>query len=164
MAQSQYATIAELQSLSITQAAAARFGSTAMTACLQAASSIADGYLASQFTLPLDTSPQGWDMSLTLQVCNIAAWLLYNQFGFSPSAPGDALVVGRYEAAIKWLEHCSEEKIFPQFIDSSGTPVGETEAGDYVDSDLPVGFTDRGWGRRNATNTCGTGLWGGWDW
>jgi len=143
MSQSQYGQIADLESLSITVAAGTRFGSTAMTAALQAASSIADSYITSQFTLPLQASPQGWDMSLTLHVSNIAAWLLYNQFGYSPMAPGDDLVVKRYQSALDWLAMIRDQKIHPQWVDSSGESV-QTEQGPFVISDPPVGFTTRG--------------------
>ncbi len=131
-----------MQLIGVTPAAAARFGSSAVTACIQAASSIADSYLASQFTLPLQTSPQGWDMSLTRAVCHIAAYFLYAEYGFNPSsANADQMVKARYDNAIGWLEQIRDEKIFPQWTDSSSsTPA----AGDYIVSDEPVGFTDRG--------------------
>lgn len=139
MAQSQYGTIAQLQTLCITQAAATRFGTSAMDAALQAASSICDAYLPSQFTLPLVT----WDMSLTLAACAIAAQVLYNTIGFPPNAPGDELINKRAAAAYLFLEQVRDEKTFPQWTDSSGQdPIDEP--GDYVVSDAPAGFTDRG--------------------
>ena len=141
--QSQYAQISDLTTLSITSAAGVRFGNAAMTAALQAASSICDSYLSSQFTLPLVTSPQGWDMSLTLTTTNIAAWLLYNQFGFAPQAPGDDLVVKRYESALDWLAQVRDKKIFPVFADSANAG-GVIEQGAFIISDPPVGFTGRG--------------------
>jgi phage gp36-like protein len=157
MAQSQYADESQLISLSITQAAATRFGNTAVTAALQAASSIADSYINSVFVLPLQTSPQGWDMSLTLAVCNIAAYLLYNQVGFNPNAPQDQLIVKRYNDALTWLQAISDEKQTPNWIDSSGASPQSQAAGPFVVSDPPVGFTSRG-----ATNA--TLFDGGWPW
>jgi phage gp36-like protein len=156
MSQSQYATEAQLMSLSITQANAQRFGNTAMVAALQAASSLADGYINSVFVLPLQTSPQGWDMSLTLHVCNIAAYLLFNQFGFNPNAPQDQLIVKRYNDAIAWLQSISEEKITPDWTDSSGATPQSQAAGPFVISDPPVGFTDRGVSTLNSLST--------WNW
>ncbi len=144
MAQSQYGSETQLISLSITQAAAARFGSTAMDAALQAASSIADSYINSVFVLPLQASPQGWDMSLTLAVCNIAAYLLYCQFGFNPNAPADKLIQQRYDQALSWLKSISEETVTPNWIDSSGADPQSQAAGAFVISDTPVGFTSRG--------------------
>lgn len=152
MAQSQYGQISDLEALSITSADGSRFGNTAMNASLQAASSIADSYLSSQFTLPLKTSPQGWDMGLTLHVCNIAAYLLFNQFGFSPVSPGDDLIVKRYNDALDWLKQVRDGTVFPSYIDASPNP-GLDEGGDWIVSDSPIGFTSRG-----VTNT------GGDDW
>ncbi len=145
MTQSQYALAADMQLVGVTPAAAVRFGAAAITANLKAASSIADTYLPSQFTLPLATSPHGWDMSLTLAVCSIAAYLLYSQFGFNPAtSQADQLIVTRYQSALKWLEQIRDEEIFPQWVDSSGTDPVTAEAGPYIISDPPVGFTSRG--------------------
>jgi len=143
MAQSLYAQVADLTVLSITTADGSRFGDDAMLASLQAASSICDSYLVSQFTLPLQVDPQGWDMSLILNVCNIAAYLLFNQFGFAPTAPGDDLIVKRYNDAIEWLKQIRDKQIFPNFLDSS-TNTGTDEAGAFIVSDPAVGFTSRG--------------------
>lgn len=133
--QSQYATVVELQTLAITPAAAARYGN-ACEDVLKAASSVIDSYIVSQFKLPLTS----WDMSLTLAACNIAAYLLACQFGFNPAAPGDQLVKLRYDQAISWLVEIREKKIFPQWEDSGLAPT-ENEAGLYVLTDRPVGFT-----------------------
>lgn len=140
MPQSQYATIAQLSSIAITEAQATRFGDTAMTACLQSASGLADSYLRSQFTLPLQTTPIGWDYSLVIAVCNIAAYTLYCQVGFNPNSPADKLVEERYNRSIKWLEEIRDEKLFPNWIDAGST--GSPEAGPFSISDPPVGFDD----------------------
>lgn len=168
MSQSQYCTTAELQLLGIAPAAYQRFETASpgcTTAALQAASSIADSYLVSQFTLPLQTSPQGWDMSLTMNVAWIAAWLLYNQFGFNPAAPVDDLVVKRYEAAIDWLKQIREQQISPPFVDSS-TSAGSDEAGTFFVSDPPVGFGTRGIGQTDTGEyqyPNGVNCWRWWE-
>lgn len=144
MSQSQYATSAQLTSLALTPAAANRFGATAIEAQLQAASSICDSYIASQFTLPLVTEPQGWDMSLVMATCNIAAYLLYCQYGFNPAAPADKYIQDRYQSAIAWLEQIRDKLIFPNWTDSTGDTPAFIEAGPYIESDPPAGFTDRG--------------------
>lgn len=142
--QSQYATKTDITTLAITAASAVRFGESAIEAQLRAASSVADSYLASQFTLPLQTAPQGWDMSLTRAVCDIAAYFLYCQFGFNPNAPQDALIKARYDMAIEWLTQIKNKQIFPQWVDSGSAPVGSDEGGPFVISSPPVGFGDRG--------------------
>jgi phage gp36-like protein len=145
MAQSLYAQPSDLQSVGITPAAAVRFGASAIMAQLQAASSVADSYIVSQFELPLETDPIGWDQSLVLCVCNIAAFYLYSQFGFNPSgSTADEMIERRYQEAIKWLENIRDKKVFPQWTDSSGDSDASDNAGAYIVSDPPVGFTNRG--------------------
>ncbi len=157
MAQSQYCTLAEFQAVGVTPQARVRFGDTAITAQLQAASSIADTYLASQFTLPLIVSPQGWDMSLTKAVADIAAYFLYCQYGFNPAnSPADQLIQIKYENAIKWLSQIRDEEIFPQWTDSSSTT---PEAGAYIESQPQVGFTPPV--GPNVTNNAWPNGWNG---
>lgn len=140
--------------LALTPAAAARFGDPAIDAQLKAASSVADSYIVSQFTLPL----LSWDMSLTIAVCSIAAYFLYVQFGFNPNNPADKTIEDRYKYYVGWLNQIRDNEIFPQWADSGVDPAVE-QAGPYIESDTPAGFTDRGivvpaW-------TPGTGLPGG---
>lgn len=142
--QSQYAQKQDLVTLAITPAAAVRFGDAAIEAQLQAASSVCDSYIVSQFTLPLVADPQGWDMSLTRATCDIAAYFLYCQYGFNPNQPQDQLIQKKYEMAIAWLGQIQQKQIFPQWVDSGTTPVGQDEGGPFVISDAPKGFTDRG--------------------
>lgn len=163
MAQSQYATTAQMQLLAITPAAFARFEAASpgcVTAAIQAASSIADASLSSQFEMPLQTSPSnGWDMSLTKVVCFLAAWDLYSTFGYNPSAPDWQIFEQRKQWADKWLDGVAKKTITPLFLDSSGLAPDADRAGDFIVSDQPVGFTDRGTNFGTVGNGCG-----GWFW
>lgn len=159
MAQSQYATTSQIQQLALTPAAYARFEASSpgcVTAAIQAASSIADAALTSQFVMPLQASPQGWDMALTMYVCWIAAYELYFQFGFNPSSPDWQIFTNRREEAMKWFDGVGKKTITPNYVDSSGSAVGADAAGDFVISDAPVGFTDRG---VTETTSLGCGWW-----
>jgi len=143
LAQSQYATPAELARLSLTSAALQRFGgesSPIVLAMLQAASSECDAYFPSQWKLPLVS----WDMNLRRVTCNIAAYLLYSQFGYNTAAPGDQMVVRRYEQAIAWLIQIRDKIIFPPYVDITGIDPQTLEQGDYAVSDGSVGFTATG--------------------
>lgn len=131
-----------------------------MTAALKRASSIADTYLASQFTLPLIVSPQGWDMALTGAVCDIAAFLLYAQWGGgNVSAPEDHRKQLAYDAAVRWLAEIRDQETFPLYTDSSGDPTGSDEAGPFIVSDLPVGFTTRGLCQPDSTGGVNGDPW-----
>ncbi len=142
--QSQYAQVSDITSLSLTPQAAARFGDTAITAQLQAASSTADSYLASQFTLPLQTDPQGWDMQLTRCVCAIAAFNLYRQYGLNPNSPDFPALRSLYDDAVGWLELVRDEKLTPQYVDSGGTPGNTEEGGPFVITATTRGYSERG--------------------
>ena len=162
MAQSQYATEAQMQQLAITPAAFARFEAASpgcVAAALQAESSIADTYLNSQYVLPLQTTPQGWDMALTLVVCYRAAFTLYFSLGFNPAAPDWQVMTSRKEWADTWLDGVAKQTITPNYADSSGLPPDSDRAGDYVVSDPTVGFTPRGDG-----TTANMAMLSAWSW
>jgi phage gp36-like protein len=148
-----YADPTQLVQLALTPATAGRFGGDQQQNALYSASAVADSYIGGQFQLPLVT----WDYSLALAVCNIAAKFLYDQYGYNPNAPIDALIQRRYDEALTWLASVRDKKIQPQWVDSSGT--GQP-AGDFVVSDPPVGFTCRG----VTEQPVGFELWpwGGW--
>jgi len=165
VAQAQYAFKDDIVSLAITPANAARFGDPAIDAQLKAASSFADTYLVSQFTLPLIE----WDMELRRVVCVVAAYHLFNQYGYNPNAPQDKLVEKQYEQALSWLKQVKDKEIFPPYVDSGTVPTGVDEGGPFVVSDTPKGFTARGI-LPGATWTPGSGFnprssgGGGGDW
>ncbi len=141
MTQSQYASTAQLASLSLTPQAAQRYGEPAMTAALQAASSRADSYLNSQFTLPLTA----WDMQLVRVVCDMAAFDLARQYGLNPNAPDFGAIKSLFDGSIEWLNQIREHKLTPLYEDSgSGDEPGADEGGPFIISDAPVGFTGRG--------------------
>ncbi len=128
--QVQYASIADLVSLCLTPESAQRFNDAAMISALQFASSVVNDYLRSTYILPL----KEYDMSLKQRVCAIAAKNLFDSFGFAPDAPADAVILERYNEAIRWLEAVSKRLIWPSFIGSSNQ---ETP---FVVSNDPVGF------------------------
>ncbi len=158
MAQSQYAQISDITSLSLTPQAAARFGEAAITAALQASSSRADAYLVSQYTLPLATDPQGWDMQLTRAVCNWAAFDLYRQYGLNPSAPDFGALKSLAEDATVFMEAIKEKKLTPLYVDSGSVAPGADEGGNFVISSAPVGFTERGLGGNDSLDGNPRGL------
>jgi phage gp36-like protein len=131
---SQYATTDQLQQLALTPAAYARFEAASpgcTTTALQYASAEADSYLGSQFQLPL----LQWDMALAGAVCVMAAKRLYDTFGYNAAAPIDQLIDRRYAQALEWLAKVANEKVSPQYVDSS---VAGLPAGPFVLSAPPV--------------------------
>jgi phage gp36-like protein len=110
----QYATTTDLAN-AIASAALTHpsTGTTAQNAQLLRASEFIDGYLRSQYTLPLNT----WGSDVVDKCCDIAAYHLVCLRGFNPEADGHFLE--NYKMAIKWLESVSMGKITLDVLDSS---------------------------------------------
>jgi hypothetical protein len=165
MAQSQYATDADIQKLAITPAAYQRFEAISpgcVTAALQSASSKADDYLSSQFILPLTIVPQGWDMGLTRDgvLARGIQPLLQDRIQpqFSRLAGDDG---APKREAMEWLDGIGKKTISPNYSDSSSLSTDSDRAGDFVISDPPVGFTSRGATDTTLSSltTAGGGKW-----
>ncbi len=95
-------------------------------AALDAASAYADGYLRSQYTLPL-IAP--FPPDLVEAVCKIAAYNVLSVRGLNPEPGGDQNYRDRYKDAIAWLQQVGMGHISPSILDSSP---GQNPIGPYV--------------------------------
>ena len=86
-----------------------------VTAVIQDASDMADGYFRKRFTLPMVSV--GGDVKR--QVAAIAAFDLLSRRGFRPDSGQDQVIVDRYEAAIEWFENVAKGLIEPSVVDST---------------------------------------------
>lgn len=129
-----YATTADLARLTIPAEALADITAADQDAALAAASTLADGYLASRFTLPLSV----WGDDLRLAVCSIGAYRLMTRRGYNPVG-GDENLRLIYEDAMKWLKEVANGLITPLVTDSSTTPTEGRLAGEVRTS------SKRGW-------------------
>lgn len=133
---SSYATAADLN---IHGAPASAFGDATaadIQGALDAASTLADGYLRNKFTLPIVTP----SVDLKMAVCQIAAWNLVRRRGFSPDDPtAEALRLG-HQDAMRWLERVAAGTTTPALVDSSVAPGGA--GGPFVLQPRPSGSTD----------------------
>lgn len=110
-----YATITHLDEFGIPSSALEGFDSTKKQAALDAASSVANGYLGAAFVLPLTS----WGDDLRQHVVAIAIWNLVNRKGFNPDGV-DALFRMRYEDAIDWLRRVADGRLTPDgLVDST---------------------------------------------
>lgn len=109
-----YATAADLARLALPARALTGILLTDQGAALEAASSLADGYLAARYTLPL----LAWGDDLRRAVSLIAAYDLMTRRGYSPEG-GDEQLRLRYEDAIRWLEQVSKGTISPVGLEES---------------------------------------------
>lgn len=90
-------------------------------AALDSASTVADGYLRSRFTLPLipsGTAPL-WPVDLVSAVCRIAYYTLLSARGFNPEQGSDSNIRSRYNDAMAWLKDVAKGNVTPMVTDSS---------------------------------------------
>ncbi len=128
---SSYALPADLTRHGASDGALSEFPVAYQQSALDAASAVADGYLAARYRLPLiaQGTPPVFDVGLVVAVCQIAAYNLLSSRGYNPELTGDTNVRSRYLDALKWLRGVAEGEISPQVVDS--TP-GGVSSGPFV--------------------------------
>jgi len=109
-----YAQPKDLLSYAFNKADYDRLDPNSIIPAINAASDLSNGYLSSQFNLPL----LKFGSDLTMNVCFIAAFFLQIKIGFNPNSPQDGLIKARYDLAIKWLESIANEVIHPTYEDT----------------------------------------------
>lgn len=98
-----YADVADLGTYALPSAALAAFSPADKTAALEAASRVADSYLAARSSVPLST----WGTDLRAAVCQLAAYDLLTKIGFD--SPGDGSSFRqRRDDALAWLRDVSK--------------------------------------------------------
>lgn len=91
-------------------------------AAVEAASSVADGYLG-RFRLPLSS----WGDDLRQRVCEVAAYkLLSSQVGFNPELGHNQTVLVNHDAAVRWFEQVSFGHVTPAGIVDTAPAVVST--------------------------------------
>lgn len=109
-----YATAADLTRLALPARALTGIAAPDQDAALEAASSLADGYLAARYTLPL----LAWGDDLKRAVSLIAAYDLMTRRGYNPEG-GDEQLRLRYEDGMRWLEQVGKGTISPVGLEES---------------------------------------------
>lgn len=135
---SSYATPADLKSLSLAAAALTGVDDPSIQAAIDAASSVADGYLGSRYTLPIT----GHGQDLTRAVCNIAAYDLLSVRGYNPDPGGNDNIRQRYDDAIRWLERVSAGTVSPADIADSSPDANGSTSGPFVQQGRASDTTD----------------------
>jgi phage gp36-like protein len=111
-----YATLADLGTYGLPGPVLADIDTGQQTNALESASRFADGYLHSQYTLPLLVP---YPTDLVSAVCKVAAYELLSVRGFNPDLGGDANIRARYKDAVDWLNQVGLGHISPNILDSS---------------------------------------------
>ena len=111
-----YATPSDLARLGVAAAALSDVPVPDQEAALDAASRLADSYLARRYRLPLVS----WGDDLKRAVALIAAYDLIAVRGFAPEGADEHLRL-RYEDAIRWLEQVAKGEVEAQVEEAAGT-------------------------------------------
>ena len=151
---SNYCTPQDILLYSLNEATYSQMRQASIMPMITSASAIADGFLTSQYQLPLIT----WTPELNMMVAHIAAFFLFIQRGFNPDAPEDKLIKARYDLAMRFLKQVNDQEIHPMFVDSP--PTSESSAmfdanGPFLITESPRGFTPRGY-LENANTVAGS--------
>lgn len=117
-----YATPSDLAQYAVNPAAFASVSAANQQAQLDAASTVAEGYLADQYHLPI-VAP--FPVDLKIAVCSIAAFYLMSFRGFRPDSGNDIVIRQRYDDAISWLKSVAAGTITPAGILDSTPQVRE---------------------------------------
>lgn len=134
-----YANTTDLVRLGLPSAALTGVLTATQEAALDAASLLADGYIASRKKLPLSA----WGDDLRATVARLAAYDLMVTRGYDPSAGRDDQLRLRYEDAMRWLRDFAAGRIdSPSMIDATPTDTSD-EGASYASS-----ARRRGWVRR----------------
>jgi phage gp36-like protein len=118
MAVTVYATKQDIINTGLPAAALENVTDSSITEALVNASSVADSYLASTYTLPFNTI----NGALTQRTAEIAAWLIVATRGFNPSDPRDTVIRMRYDDAIKFFDRVSARRATLVGVVDSASP------------------------------------------
>jgi phage gp36-like protein len=146
-----YALYMDLPKYGIAGGALAGISTAIQTAAIGAASSLMDGYLASQFQLPLLV--YGDDVKAVC--CKLAVHELMRARGFNPANATDLALRQGYEDSIRWLEGVASGAVSPQVTDSSASA-----AAGHAEAPTVISSSQRGWTSRGTAGSGGGGFVG----
>jgi phage gp36-like protein len=140
MSEPVYAQVSDFSAFGINENAIRGYDPTKVAKALAAASRDIDGYLDTQFTLPLLT----WGDDIKRCCCVLAAWDIVSGRGYNPEAGADKNIKDRYDDRLKWLDKVSKGTVIPRVTDSTpGGTIGRPGA-----RPLMVSSSQRGWSSR----------------
>lgn len=131
-----YATTTDLSRFGVASAALTGLSTATQEASLDAASSIADGYLGCRFGLPLSA----WGDDLRRAVAMLAAYDLLSGRGLDPRNGTDAHIRLRYEDALAWLRDVGRGH-----VDMQGVVDATPDEDDFGSGAGVASQTRRGW-------------------
>lgn len=144
MADPVYAVTADLSLFGINPNALANLNASVIPAALSSASREVDGYLRTQFKLPL----LAWGDDIKKATCVIAVYSAMSFRGFNPENGADKNIRDRYQDTIRWLTAVSKGSVIPAVTDSaSGSAEGRPSSRPIMYSSPQRGWSAGGTGR-----------------
>ena len=135
-----YCSWEDLTNLGISPDAIRSITSDQQDAVIAAASDEMDGYLGSQYKLPL----VAWGQDVRLMCARLAVYILISARGFNPDNPGDSQILEAHDMAERWCKRVSDGSLALTVTDSSGQGIGAVSGGVKISSNRSRGYADDG--------------------
>ena len=135
-----YCVRADLTKLGIFSDALRTISTTDQDAAIAAVSDEMDGYLGSQYKLPLTA----WGQDVVMMCARLAVYTLVSVRGFNSNSPGDNQILETHDMAERWLKRISDGSLALTVTDSSAVGIGHVSGGVQLTSNRSRGYQDDG--------------------
>jgi phage gp36-like protein len=135
-----YCSRTDLTNLGISPDALRSISTDQQDAVIAATSDEMDGYLGSQYKLPL----VAWGQDVRLMCARLAIYTLIAARGFNPDNPGDTQLLEAHDMAERWLKRVSDGSLALTVTDSSSQGPGFVAGGYQLSSNRQRGYQDDG--------------------
>jgi phage gp36-like protein len=131
-----YCSRDDLTNLGIFADALRTTSATTQDAAIATASDEMDGYLGSQYKLPL----LSWGQDVRLTCVRLAVYILIAARGFDPDASGDRQIMDARDIAERWLKRVSDGSLALTVTDSANLESGHVSGGVQILSNANRGY------------------------
>ena len=131
-----YCEWSDLTNLGVSPDAIRSISTDQQDAVIAAASDEMDGYLGSQYKLPLVK----WGQDVRLMCARLAVYILISARGFNPDNPGDTQLLEAHDMAERWLKRVSDGSLALTVTDSSNKGEGYVAGGVAISSNRSRGY------------------------
>ena len=135
-----YCSRTDLTNLGIPADAIRSISTDQQDAVIAAVSDEMDGYLGSQYKLPL----LNWGQDVRLMCARLAIYALMAARGFNPDNPGDTQIQDAHGIAERWLKRVSDGSLALTVTDSSNQGPGFVTGGYQILSNQQRGYKSDG--------------------
>jgi phage gp36-like protein len=133
-----YCSRTDLTNLGIFADALRTISTTVQDGAIAAASDEMDGYLGSQYKLPLTA----WGQDVRLMCARLTIYTLISSRGFNPNSPGDSQILDAHDMTERWLKRVADGNLALTVTDSSAVGIGHVSGGVQLTSNRSRGYQD----------------------